>query len=130
MKTKNRLLIFSLFVAGFCHSAEPGKAATDTTAYHLCANDLVELKVYQEDDLETKFRLAKDGTATLPLIGTIHLGGQTLQQAAATIRDELAKDYYVNPQVTSNLIDTPNAVSWSSVRSRSLGPTKSRTKNR
>ena len=70
------------------------------TTYRLCANDVVRVKVFQEDDLTTDLRLAKDGSATFPLLGVINLGGKTVDEAAATIREMLGKDYLVNPQVT------------------------------
>src|SRR5204863_7262878 len=52
-----------------------------------------------------KMRIAKDGTSTFPLIGVVHLGGKTVQQATSMIRDALRKDYLVNPQVTMSVIE-------------------------
>src|SRR5204863_2455678 len=37
--------------------------------------------------------------------GVIKLGGKTVEQAANLIRDELGKDYLVNPQVTLTVIE-------------------------
>lgn len=76
--------------------ALPGKSPT----YVLTPNDVVHVKVYQEDDLETTARIGQDGTISFPLIGVVRLGGKTVEQAGAIIRDELRKDYLVNPQVT------------------------------
>jgi polysaccharide export outer membrane protein len=61
--------------------------------------------VFQEDDLTTELHLAKDGTATFPLLGPIKLGGKTIEQATALIRDQLGKDYLVNPQVSLNIVE-------------------------
>jgi polysaccharide export outer membrane protein len=69
-------------------------------AYRLSPNDMVLVKVYQEDDLTTTLRLAKDGSATFPLLGVINLGGKSVDEAASLIRDLLGRDYLVNPQVT------------------------------
>jgi polysaccharide export outer membrane protein len=80
--------------------AEESAAPAQARTYRLSPNDVVRVKVFQEDDLTTEMRLAKDGTATFPLLGVINLGGQTVDEAAATIRDLLGKDYLVNPQVT------------------------------
>jgi protein involved in polysaccharide export with SLBB domain len=71
-----------------------------THSYILAPNDVVEIKVYQEDDLETKARIGQDGSISFPLIGVVCVGGRTIGQAGALIRDKLAKDYLVNPQVT------------------------------
>ena len=79
--------------------------ASVTQTYILSPSDVVQVKVYQEDDLESKLRIARDGTTSFPLIGVIKLGGKTVEQAANLIRDELAKDYLVNPQVTLTVIE-------------------------
>jgi polysaccharide export outer membrane protein len=81
--------------------AAPAEART----YRLSPNDVVRVKVFQEDDLTTEMRLAKDGTATFPLLGVINLGGKTVDDAAAAIRDLLGKDYLVNPQVTLTVVE-------------------------
>ena len=78
----------------------PVAPVEETRTYRLSPNDVVRIKVFQEDDLTTEFRLAKDGTGTFPLLGGINLGGKTVDEAAAVVRDLLGKDYLVNPQVT------------------------------
>jgi protein involved in polysaccharide export with SLBB domain len=75
------------------------------TTYVLSPNDMVLVKVYQEVDLETSMRIARDGTATFPLIGAIQIGGKTVDQAARLIRDLLDKDFLVNPQVTLTVME-------------------------
>jgi protein involved in polysaccharide export with SLBB domain len=74
------------------------------SGYILAPNDLVDIKVFQEDDLESKLRISKDGTITFPLVGVLRIGGKTPQDAARVVRDALAKGYLVNPQVTVNVI--------------------------
>jgi protein involved in polysaccharide export with SLBB domain len=68
--------------------------------YVLGPNDEVHIRVYQEEDLETRARIGQDGTITFPLLGSVNIGGRTLEQAAAVIRELLAADYLVNPQVS------------------------------
>jgi protein involved in polysaccharide export with SLBB domain len=77
--------------------AEPDAAGA--TDYRLVPNDVVQIKVFQETDLDSSLRLSKDGTITFPLIGSVQLGGKTPQDAALLIKAMLAKDYLVNPQV-------------------------------
>jgi len=77
----------------------PGSSA-DTGTYHISPNDTIRVKVYQEDDLTTDLRISRDGSTTFPLLGTINLGGKTVDEATTQIRELLAKDYLVNPQVT------------------------------
>ncbi len=80
-------------------------AGVDGSSYHLSPNDVLEIKVYREPDLDTKVRIAKDGTGTFPLIGTLRLGGKTVDQATTYIRDLLEADYIVNPQVTVHVVE-------------------------
>ena len=71
----------------------------------LVPDDLVEIKVYQQPDLETKARIEQDGTVTMPLLGAVRLGEKTVEQARAMIRGRLAKDYLVNPEVSVTVIE-------------------------
>ena len=73
--------------------------------YILAPDDLVEISVYQQPDLETKARVDEDGRITMPLLGTITIGGKTADQARAMIRDLLDKDYLVNPQVSLTIVE-------------------------
>jgi polysaccharide export outer membrane protein len=89
-------------------AAEP--AATNSpspspSTYVLTPNDVVEMRVYQEDDLLTKARIAQDGTVTIPLIGVVQIGGKTVEEATRLIRDLFDKDYLVNPQVTITVLE-------------------------
>ena len=86
-------------------SNQVARAQTNPTTYVLSPNDMVLVKVYQEEDLETRLRIARDGTASFPLIGVIQIGGKTVEQASQTIRDLLDKDFLVNPQVTLTVME-------------------------
>jgi polysaccharide export outer membrane protein len=68
-------------------------------------DDLVEIGVYQQPDLETKARLDQDGRITMPLLGTLTIGGKTVDQARGMIRELLDKDYLVNPQVSLTIVE-------------------------
>jgi len=80
-------------------SQESRPASDDPPIYVLSANDVVLVKVYRQPDLESRLRISKDGTATFPLLGTVQLGGKTLDEAAGHIRQLLADGFLVNPQV-------------------------------
>jgi len=67
--------------------------------YRLSANDLVHVKVFQEEELEATVRIAKDGTIQFPLIGSARIGGRTVQEAAQTLEAAL-REYLVRPQVS------------------------------
>ncbi len=84
-------------------AAEP--ESVGFTDYRLMPNDVIQIKVFQEDDLDSTLRVSKDGTITFPLIGSVVLGGKTPQDAALTIKAALAKDYLVNPQVNVTVME-------------------------
>lgn len=83
--------------------AETGRQAS--RLYVIKPNDVIEVRVYQEDDLATKSRVARDGSFTMPLLGTIKIGSNTVEQAIGHIRELLAKDYLVNPQVSLTVVE-------------------------
>jgi polysaccharide export outer membrane protein len=67
---------------------------------NISVKDLVHIKVFQEDDLESTLRVAPDGTITFPLVGVVRVAGKTPQQAASSIREMLKDGYIRNPQVS------------------------------
>jgi protein involved in polysaccharide export with SLBB domain len=79
-------------------------ALSAPTGYVLRANDQVAVEVFGEDDLRTNSRLNGEGNLSLPLLGSIHLGGMTLAQAAAKITELYGRDYLVNPKINVSLI--------------------------
>ena len=74
------------------------------SGYILSANDQVAVEVFGEEDLRTNGRLNGEGNLSVPLLGSVHLGGLTLTQAAARLTDLYARDYLVNPRVNVMLV--------------------------
>lgn len=96
------------WLAQAAESVKPVPAAPAQIAskgYVLNPNDLIHLKVYQEDDLESKVRLTPEGVANLPLLGGVKLGGKTVEEARIYIHNELAKDYLVSPHVELTVVE-------------------------
>lgn len=90
--------------------AEPAGIPSSTNApgkmHVLAPGDVVELKVYQEDDLNVpRGVIAADGTITHPLLGAVSIGGKTVEEASGMIHEMLAKDYLVNPKVSLTILD-------------------------
>lgn len=81
----------------------PGRATTPN--YVLAANDLLEIKVFQEAELDTTIRIPADGRIAFPLVGEIAIAGKSVQQATRLIRDRLEARYLVNPQVRIAVIE-------------------------
>ena len=82
-----------------------GRSSGASKSYVMSPNDLVEVKVFQEPDLDSKVRVSKDGTVTLPLIGSVRFAGRTVDEASAIVRDTLDRRFIVNPQVSLTVVD-------------------------
>jgi len=79
-------------------------AVSAPTGYVLSANDQVGVEVFGEEDLKTYGRLNGEGNLSVPLLGSVHLAGLTLSQAAARLTDLFGRDYLVNPRVNVMLM--------------------------
>jgi polysaccharide export outer membrane protein len=66
---------------------------------------MVRVTVYKEDDMTTEARISKTGDIALPLLGNVHVAGQSVAEAVADIRSRLDKDYIINPQVTLTIME-------------------------
>ena len=73
--------------------------------YVLRVGDVVQVKVYQEDDLTQVSRIGSDGTISIPLLGSVKVVSNSVDAASAIVRELLAKDYLVNPQVSLNVTE-------------------------
>lgn len=79
-------------------------AASVSPGYRLTSNDLIHIKVFQEDELETVARVGRDGTIPFPMLGTLSVGGKTLPETTAAVTLAL-KDYLVRPQVAVRVVE-------------------------
>jgi len=59
----------------------------------------VGVEVFGEEDLRTNGRLNPEGNLSVPLLGSVHLAGLTLTQAASKLTELYSRDYLVNPRV-------------------------------
>ena len=84
--------------------------APDTTAnsgaykgvseYRVGPQDLLEISVFQVNDLNRTVRVNTGGQITLPLIGMVQAGGRTVQELEAEIATKLTANYLQAPQVS------------------------------
>jgi polysaccharide export outer membrane protein len=85
-------------------ASTPSNALNAPSGYALRSNDQVAVEVFGEDDLRTNTRLNGEGNLSLPLLGSVHLAGLTLAQAASKITELYGRDYLVNPRVNISLV--------------------------
>jgi len=69
-------------------------------AYRIGPGDLLELKVFQVDELSQTVRVSEDGSMTLPLLGRIVVEGLTQEGVVQKLSGLLQAKYVKNPQVT------------------------------
>jgi len=101
------LLALGLLAAGLPTPA-PAQPASDAPAasseaqrdYVLGAGDVVRISVFQNPDLSLEARVSEGGSISYPLLGSVRLGGLSVQQAEKAIGDGLRNGQFVRqPQV-------------------------------
>lgn len=91
----------ALLAALLTFGANPGHAQATDANYVLRAQDTVDVRVFQEDNLNRRATIGQDGTVSLVLLERpLRIAGLTTQQAEAAIRAAYANGYLVKPQVT------------------------------
>lgn len=68
--------------------------------YVLKVSDVIQIDVYQENDLNKSVRIEGDGTVALALVGKVKLAGMTVAEGKALITQLYNRDYLVDPQVS------------------------------
>jgi polysaccharide export outer membrane protein len=125
-------LLLAVFVIGLSRPAAaqfngPGPAVTTPTTATvttdrsilfppsreaiLSPDDVITIRVFEQADYNPQVRLSSDGSALLPLIGTVNLNGLSITQAERFVEQRLRDaGIYRNPQVTIQLVEGPNQV--------------------
>ena len=93
--------LLGLLLGAATVSAQPAPAANDTQRdYVLGAGDVVRISVFQNPDLSLEARVSEGGSISYPLLGSVRLGGLSIQQAEMAIADGLRNGQFVKqPQV-------------------------------
>jgi polysaccharide export outer membrane protein len=80
-------------------------ADSPLTDYVLGPGDEIRVAVFQNPDLTTETRVSETGSISLPLVGTVPVGGETLINAENKIAKVLRDGgFIVKPQVTVQLL--------------------------
>ena len=76
-----------------------GSAFAIAAEYTVGDGDVLDINVYENQDLSTTVRVSADNTIRVPLIGEVNVENLTVSQVSAKIEKLLADGYLVNPQV-------------------------------
>lgn len=68
--------------------------------YRVVPNDLMDIEVFELDNLKRTVRVNAAGSISLPLIGQVVVAGLTSQEVEARIADRYREKYIQNPQVS------------------------------
>ncbi len=104
---KKVLACAALFASVLWASAQTESASKQNAGYLEFQNsyklrplDVLNMKVFQEPDLDTVYRIGANGMVILPLVNAVKVGGLTLQDAQKLIKELYEKDYLVNAEVS------------------------------
>ena len=78
-------------------SAVESAHATD---YRISQQDILQISVFQVNDLNSAVQVSQDGNITLPLVGKVQVVGRTTDEAEQIIAGKLRQKYLQSPQVS------------------------------
>ncbi len=73
---------------------------TDPSDYQLGSGDLLQVKVFEAEDLNTTVRISSRGYVTLPLLGTVSVKGLSARDAEENIENLYRVRYIKDPHVS------------------------------
>ncbi len=81
-------------------STDADGAYRGTTDYRLGPQDLIEIEVFQAEELNRTVRVNTRGQISLPLVGVIDVGGLTVPEVEKSLSDRLADGLLQDPHVS------------------------------
>jgi len=77
----------------------PTRFAEDLGAYLIGPRDLLQVQVFEVDELSSKVRVNRRGYITMPLIGAIPVAGHNITEVEHLVEQRLAEEYLQDPHV-------------------------------
>lgn len=99
MSLASRMLKFSI-IAAVVVAAHAAAAVGTPTSYQLCPLDVLNIKVFNEPDLDTVYKVSASGQIVMPLIGSVKVAGLTLSEAQNKIKELYEHDYLTNANIS------------------------------
>ncbi|WP_321477143.1 polysaccharide biosynthesis/export family protein [uncultured Paludibaculum sp.] len=96
-------------------------APVDPKSYKIGAQDVLNIRVWRENDLSGNVVVRPDGKITVPLAGEMEAAGLTPEQLTAKVTDALAK-YLTKPEVFVSVFSVQSKRYYLSGNVRSSGP--------
>lgn len=97
--------LLTLLGLAFVLTGSPTAIAQEKQDYRLAEGDAIRVVVFQNPDLTVETRVSESGAISYPLIGTVQVGGLTIEAAASRIAKGLKDGGFVlQPQVNIVLL--------------------------
>lgn len=96
--TRNMVCACAAIGAGLLLAVPSAVRADAPAAYRIHANDQLSVQVFGDSSLSQTVTVLPSGDISYPLIGSVHVAGETTQEAGSTIATAL-KRYVRNPHV-------------------------------
>ena len=87
-------------LASFSRKNDDSQKLWSRNDYRVGPGDILDITVFQVDELNRKVRVSGDGFIVLPLIGSVQVDGWTTGQIENELRKVLGETYINDPQVT------------------------------
>src|SRR6516165_4785443 len=75
-------------------------ASAEATEYRISQQDILQISVFQVNDLNSAVQVNQDGSITLPLVGKVQVAGRTTSETEQIIAGKLRQKYLQSPQVS------------------------------
>jgi polysaccharide export outer membrane protein len=102
-----RLFIVALVALGIAGSV-PAQESTFSSDVRIGPRDIVDIKVVQDDKLNTRATVSDDGQITMPLIGKVDVSGLSQRQAEGRIKTILEGRYMTRADVSVQIAEFGN----------------------
>ncbi len=101
------ITLSSLFLLYLVALVQPALAQTDSRnpTYRIGPRDLVQVKVFETDQLNGSFRVSEDGDITLPLVGKVPISGLTEAEAALRVKGVLEEKSLQRASVSVQVLE-------------------------
>lgn len=103
-KHKPAILVAGIVAISAFINFNPSLLAQSSSAasqdYVVGAGDVLEISIYENDDLNTTARVTGDGHINLPLVGDVEVMGISVSKIARKINLMYADGYLIDPQVS------------------------------
>ena len=86
---------------------QPGFAQTEsrTPGYRIGPRDLLQVRVFETEQLNGSFRVSEDGDINLPLVGNVHIAGLNETEAAQRLKEVLEQKALQRASVSVQVLE-------------------------